>query len=440
VIRDGEQTRQTDRMIYFDHAATAGSRPTAVVAAMMAALQEASANPGRSGHRLSLRSARLVEDARSELAALLGVSDSAHIVFTKNGTEALNLVLLGFLRQGDRVLAGSFEHNAVVRPLRGLERDRGIRLEWIPALDSASSASAPLSKSSPKSSPTVYAGPVDFNLLEARLREEPVRLVAMTAASNVTGEIFPVAKIAALCRNYGASLLVDAAQAAGVADLQVERDGIDFLAVTGHKSLLGPPGTGALYIRDAGSVGPLLRGGTGSRSESEEQPDFLPDRFEAGTLNVPGLAGLAAGIRHLRSVGLESIRRRHGELFAFLSDRLMSVPGLVLVPPSRALQDRLQSLHDGPVSSPGPAERLAIVSFNIDRPEGMGWIDPARIARRLDDQGILCRPGLHCASRAHRTLGTFPIGTVRFSLSPENSEAEIEEAVAALHAILREES
>lgn len=386
--------------IYFDHAATALWRPEAVGLAVLEAMNEASGNPGRGGHRLALRSARIVEGARDALAALFGIEDAAHVVFTKNATEAVNLLLFGFLREGDRVLLGSFEHNAVLRPLRALERDRRVRLEFLP--------------------PSA-GGPLDLDFLKKQLLREPVRLVVLTAASNVTGEVFPVAQAGALCRAHNASFLVDAAQAAGVVDLRVERDGIDFLAVTGHKSLLGPTGTGALYLRDAAQVQPLLHGGTGSRSEEEEQPPFLPDRFEAGTQNVAGLAGLAAGVRHVRGVGLEILRGRHRALATYVSERLCTVPGIVLYGP--AAQGRL-------------VDSLAVVSFNVRRASGDGFVDPARLAQGLDARGVFCRAGLHCASRAHRTIGTFPMGTVRFSLSPENTEAEIDVAVEALREIV----
>ncbi len=379
-------------MIYFDHAATAGIRPDSVGQAMLEALREASANPGRSGHRLSLKAARLVEDARLELAGLFGAPDPSHVVLTKNATESLNLVLFGLLGAGDVVLASGWEHNAVLRPLRYLESARGVRLEFIPG----------------------GAGtPVDLDWMASRLEAGNIALVAVTAACNVTGEISPVGEIGALCRRLGAFFLIDGAQGAGVVDLDVERDAVSALAVTGHKSLYGPTGTGALYLRDPDRVAPLICGGTGSRSQSEEQPGFLPDKFEAGTANVPGLAGLAAGVRHVRAIGVPAIRARHQELATHLRARLEPIPGLRLHAPA------------------DPARSTAVAAFTID------GLDPAQIARELDLRNILCRPGLQCAPRAHQTLGTLPRGTVRFSLSPYNSEAEIDEAAAAVLEIAR---
>jgi cysteine desulfurase / selenocysteine lyase len=402
---------KSDGLIYFDHAATAGLRPESVGQAMLQALQ-VSANPGRSAHRLSLQAARLVEETREDLAALLGIRDSAQLVFTKNATEAINLCLLGFLREGDTVLVGAYEHNAVMRPLRALARERSIRLEFLSPAES---------------------GPVDLSKLGRRLRQGPVRVLALTAASNVTGEISPLTLVGALCREHGTAFLVDAAQGAGLLDLEVERDYIDFLALTGHKSLFGPQGTGALYLREPEAVEPLIRGGTGSRSEEEEHPSFAPDRFEAGTINVPGLAGLGAGVREVRAAGLARLRQLDLALTAHLLARLGELPAIVI--------------H-------GPAQierRIAVVSFTFATTAG-GVVptarqaadpvhrleDPAWIARELDRRGVLCRPGLHCAARAHRTLGTFPTGTVRFSLSTSNTLQEIDRSIEALREILRE--
>jgi len=376
-------------VIYFDNAATAGWRDEAVIEAMVRALREVSANPGRS---LSLEAARVVEEARSEVAALFGVPDPAHVVFTKNATEALNLALLGRLREDDSVLVSSWEHNAVMRPLRWLERSRSVRVEFIP----------PASDS-----------PVDLDWLEKRLAAGRVAMVAVLAASNVTGEVTPLAQIGTLCRERQAWFLADAAQGGGVLDIDLARDGIDALALTGHKSLGGPPGTGALCMRDPDEVEPLVRGGTGSRSEEEEQPGFAPDRFEAGTANVPGLAGLAAAVRLLGEQGLAAVRARHAELLARLLERLGGISGVELFGPS------------------DPERQLATLSFRL---KGRRVNE---VGRALGGRGIYCRPGLHCAPRAHRTLGTWPEGTVRFSLASWNTEEEIDEAAAALAEIAR---
>lgn len=383
-------------MIYFDHAATAGERPEPVVEAVVAALR-GGGNPGRSGHARSLHAARLLEESRLSVASFLGAEDPAQVVFTKNATESLNLVLRGFLRPGDVVLAGPWEHNAVMRPLRLLERARGCELEFL----------------FPATRPGPEASGLDLDRLEERLAAGPVRLVALAAASNVTGEIFPVAEAAALCARHGAALLVDAAQSAGVVDLDVARDRIGFLAITGHKALQGPPGIGALYLGDPGAVEPLLCGGTGSRSEAEEQPEFLPDRFESGTPNLPGAAGLAAAVRLIEQTGLPAARAAHERLGARLRRELRAVDGVTLYGPDETNRS------------------LAIASFSVGH-------DPAEVARGLEARGVLCRPGLQCAPRAHRTLGTWPRGTIRFSLGSRNTEGEIIDAVLALREVLAE--
>jgi cysteine desulfurase/selenocysteine lyase len=363
-------------VIYLDHAATAGQRPPEVAAAVHNALTRVAANPGRSGHHLALAAARIVEEARYELAGLLGAPDPAHVILTSGGTEAINLVLRGFLGTGDRVLASCWEHNAVMRPLRWLEEAREIRLDLIPP-----GADCPL----------------DLTWLEREVSRGDCRLVTCMLASNVTGEPMPWARVGALCRNHGVFFLVDGAQGCGVLDLQVERDHVDALALTGHKSLYGPPGTGALYLRTPELVEPLVRGGTGSRSEEEVQPTFLPDRYEAGTRNTPGLAGLAAGVRHVRQRTPAALCAHLDSLRGLLAQHLDGLPGV--------------TLHG---------------------PDATG----SQVARRLEQRGVLCRPGLHCAPRAHRTLGTHPGGTVRFSLSSFTTAQEVEQAAAHLREIL----
>jgi cysteine desulfurase family protein len=379
--------------ICFDNAATAGRRPPEVGREMLRALNEVSGNPGRSGHPLSLEAARIVEGTRSAVAERFGVPDPACVLFTRNATEALNLALLGRLDRGSRVLHSAWEHNSVMRPLRWLESSRGVAVEEIPAGED---------------------GPVDLEWLRNELEGAPVDLVAVQAASNVTGEVMPVAQIGRICRRSHVRFLVDAAQGAGIVPLHLERDRIDALALTGHKSLLGPPGTGALCVRTVEGMEPLLRGGTGSRSEEEEQPPFAPDRFEAGTANVPGLAGLGAALRALSARGTEAAREEQRDLLERLLDTLSAVPGVRLLGPG------------------DPDRQLATVSFTV---EGM----PAdQVARRLGERGLLCRPGLHCAPRAHRSLGTFPGGAVRFSLSGYNTVSEIEAAGELLAAIVRD--
>lgn len=388
-------------MIHLDEAATAGWRPGSVGAAMLDALEHAAGNPGRSAHSLSLAAARILEETRSALADLIRAANPAQVVFTRNATEGLNLALLGLLRPGDEVLASSWEHNAVMRPLRALEESRGIRLELIPTAGAYAALTG-----SPAS------GPVDLDWLGERLRRSPPRMLVTTLAGNVTGEILPFPEIGRMCREAGVIYLVDAAQGAGWIDIDVERDGIDALALTGHKSLLGPPGTGALYLREPEAVEPLLRGGTGSSSREETHPGFPPDRFEAGTQNVPGIAGLGAGLKYVTGAGPGVIRGRLQNL-------------------ARRMRSRLLALPEVAVYGPGdPARAPGIVSFTSSR------FDSAVLARELDRRGVLCRAGLHCAPRAHRTLGTFPAGTLRLSCGAFQEEGEVDRAMDLVEEVL----
>lgn len=372
-------------LLYLDNGATSFPKPPQVAEAITRWLREVGGSPGRSGHRLSTEAARELFETRESVARLLGASSSKQIVFAKNATEAINTAILGILERGDRVVTTSMEHNSVMRPLRHLQEEGRLDLE-------------------------VVACGKDGSLDLGRVREAlrpGARLMVSTHASNVTGTIMPIGPLASLCREMGTLLLVDAAQTAGAVPLEVEADGIDLLAFTGHKSLFGPMGTGGLYIREGVRVRPLLRGGTGSRSEHEEQPDFLPDSLESGTPNAVGLAGLRAGVEFLLATGVERVRREEKALTARLLEGLRAVPGLK-------------------VWGPGDAERtVAVVSFTLEA------LSPSEVGYILDEAfGIMTRVGLHCAPSAHRTIGTFPSGTVRlcpgFFLGPEDIDYVLE--------------
>ncbi|HPL30738.1 MAG TPA: aminotransferase class V-fold PLP-dependent enzyme, partial [Anaerolineae bacterium] len=275
-------------MIYLDNAASGWPKPPEALQAMAHYMEHASANPGRSGHRMALEAARIVYQARENVAALLGVRDPLRIVFAANATEALNLALAGLLRPGDHVITSSLEHNAVMRPLRALEA-RGVAVSVVHC--------------SPE-------GLLDPRAVEAAIRPT-TRLIALVHASNVVGTLLPIAEVGRIARRYDLLFLVDAAQTAGACPIDLDAAAIDLLAFTGHKALLGPQGTGGLYIGPRVSLDelrPLVHGGTGSRSEEELQPDFLPDRYESGTLNGVGLAGLAAGVQRLLEEGVATVR------------------------------------------------------------------------------------------------------------------------------------
>jgi cysteine desulfurase family protein len=380
-------------MIYLDYAATSWPKPPEVVQAMTRCMEQAGGNPGRSGHRLSIKAGRIVYDVREILAEFFHVPDPLRIIFAANATQAINLCLYGILRPGDHVLASSMEHNAVMRPLRDLE-SKGVSLSVVPC------------------SPD---GALDPDAVAQAMRPS-TRLVVLTHASNVTGTILPVSRVADIAHNSGAFLLVDAAQSAGLLPIDVQSMNIDFLAFTGHKGLLGPQGTGGLAIGSRVPVrdlNPLWRGGTGSRSEFEIQPEDMPDKFESGTLNSPGIAGLGAGVEYILKRGLESIRAQEVALMRQLVEGIRCLDGVSLYGPTDI------------------ESRTSIVSFTA------AGHRVSEIGLRLDEEfGILGRVGLHCAPAAHRTIGTFPEGTVRLALGLQTTEDDITSVIEALKKIL----
>lgn len=382
---------QDMKPIYFDNAATTWPKPEAMMRAMSDFNANAGANPGRSGHRLSIAAGRIIFDAREGIASLLGAADPFTVVFARNATEAINTVIRGLLGPGDHVITSSMEHNSVMRPLREAEK-QGVGLDVITC-----SAAGDLS-------------PDDA----ARAIKRNTRALFVTHASNVTGTIMPLDALTAVAHNHGILICVDAAQTAGCLPINVAETGIDILFFTGHKSLYGPQGTGGMYIRKGLEmmVQPLERGGTGSRSEFEEQPDFMPDRFESGTPNTIGIAGLGAGVKYIVETGIENIRRKEIELTGLFMDGLRSINGVTLF----GHQD--------------PSKKTAVVSFIID---GRNTSD---ISFELDERfNIMSRPGLHCAPSAHRTIGSFPSGTVRISFGAFNREEEIHAALRAIEII-----
>jgi len=382
-------------ILYLDNAATSFPKPDTVMAAMIAYQQNIGANPGRSGHGRSIEAGRIVFETREALARLFHIEDPLRIALTKNATESLNIVLQGGLRPGDSVITSGMEHNSVMRPLRFLE-GRGVELSVVPC--------------SPR-------GELEPDDVRKALRKN-TRMVVLTHASNVTGTILPVEAVGALLRDRPEVLFcVDAAQTAGALPIDVEKMRIDLLAFTGHKSLFGPQGTGGLYIREGleNKISPLMMGGTGSRSEFEQQPVFMPDRYESGTPNTIGIAGLGAGVSFVLEQTVGTVRDQEERLISrFLS-------GL------RDLRD------DVIVYGPQDASRqTAVVSFNI---RDVSASDAASYFE--DNRGILCRPGLHCAPSAHRTIGTFPRGTIRFSFGFFNTQRDVDDACAALRELVK---
>lgn len=376
-------------MVYLDNAATSLPKPRGVAEAVAGAIRRAG-NPGRSGHVLSIRSARDLFAARERLAELFGERDSSRFVFTGNATIALNLAIKGVLRPGDHAVTTSVEHNSVMRPLRRMA-EQGVSVDVVPAERS---------------------GAVDAGRVAAAIRKG-TRLVAVVHASNVTGAIQPVAEIARAARRAGAFTLLDAAQTAGSIPISLADLPVDLVAAPGHKGLLGPQGTGFLYVREGVPLVPLIEGGTGSRSESDRQPDFYPDALESGTPNSVGVAGLGVALAWLIRRGVEAVRRKEEELLADLMDGLGRIPGVTTFGPR------------------DPARRASVVSFRVDGE------DPAEVGRRLEaEHGILVRSGLHCSPGSHRTLGTFPEGTVRVSPGPFTTRREISRFLSALARIV----
>ena len=379
-------------MIYFDNAATSWPKPPGVADAMVHFLKEIGASAGRSAHRQAVASSRIVYDAREAVADLFYAPDPLGVVFGLNVTEAMNLALCGYLRPGDHVVTSSMEHNAVMRPLRQLERE-GIQVTVL------------------RCSPEGFLDPAS---IEPAIQPNTVMIV-LNHGSNVVGSLLPIAEAGGIARAHDLLLAVDTAQTAGAYPVDMQADRIDLLGFTGHKGLYGPMGTGGLVIGervDVDRLMPLKRGGTGSRSEHEEQPDFLPDKCESGTPNVVGLAGLVAGIRFVQETGIEAIRAHEISLIQRLISGLLSVTGVTVY---GGLDAELQ---------------VATVSFNVASQL------PSDVGLRLDEEfGILCRVGLHCAPAAHKTVGTFPSGTVRFGLSYFNTADEVDRTVAAVEAI-----
>lgn len=384
-------------MIYLDYAATSWPKPPGVLEAMTDYLTVTSGSPARSAHSLSVAAGRTVQAVREDVADLFGVADPLRVIFTSGATQAINLGLHGLLEAGDQVVVSGVEHNAVMRPIRSLEQ-HGVGVVVARATPDG------------RTEPAAVAAAI-----EQASGAGHVRLVVANHASNVCGAIAPVGLLAALAHRAGALLLVDAAQTAGVLAIDMVADGIDLLAFTGHKGLHGPPGTGGLVLGDQVNhldIDPLIRGGTGSRSDSEEQPGFLPDRFESGTPNGPGIAGLGAGIQWVRQRGLDAVRSHERRLHGLLLAGLGGIPGV--------------TVHGGIA----PEDAVAVVSFTV---AGRTVSD---VGFRLDrDHGILCRVGLHCAPAAHRALGTYPQGTLRFAPGPQTTDDDIAHALRAVAAV-----
>lgn len=373
-------------MIYFDSAATSWPKPPEVWQAMEHCIKYAGANPGRSGHQMAVKAGRLVDEARELLSLLFNISNPDRIVFTLNATESLNLAIKGLFKPGDHVVTSSMEHNSVTRPLHVLQ-EKGVEVTKVACAGD---------------------GSIRVEDIEDAVKPDTAGIV-ITHASNVTGTLMPVAEIGRLAKRRGLKLIVDAAQTAGVFNIDVSFMNIHLLAFPGHKGLYGPTGTGGLYIAEGLELTTLKEGGTGSMSHIPEQPDVLPERYESGTLNSVGISGMAAGLKFIRNEGTEKIRQHEMGLTGRFLKGAKSIKGLRVYGP--------EELHD----------RAPVVAFSL---EGK---NSGQVGTVLDQQyNIACRAGLQCAPDAHRTLGTFEKKLVRFSFSYFNKEEEVDFAVRSL--------
>jgi len=382
---------ESNTVIYLDNAATSWPKPESVYQTMDEFLRTKGGNPGRGSHSMAVAARETVEETRLLVARLISAPEMERVIFTLNCTDALNLGLKGLLKPGDHVITSCIEHNSVVRPLRKLEQQE-VKVSRLP--------------------PSPETGAVSVRAIEEVITRD-TKLVVVTHASNVTGVIQPVEEYGAVTRKYGLILMVDAAQTAGKYPIDVQAGSIDLLAFSGHKGLLGPPGTGVLYVGNRVDLDSLREGGTGSYSELEEQPATLPYRYESGTVNSIGISGLGAGLKYIFSEGLERIRAHEQYLMDRLIEGLSNIPGLILY---RA--------KDG-------ANQAPVLSFNIE-----GY-EPGEVGVILDEAfDIKVRTGLHCAPAAHKTLGTYPLGTIRLSPGYFNTAEEIDLTLQALEKIM----
>lgn len=377
-------------MIYLDNSATSWPKPEAVYVAVDNALREYGGNPGRGSHRMSSAANGLIRETRLLCAKLFHAGKPENICFTSNTTEALNLAIKGILRPDDHVITGSMEHNSITRPLKKLENMNIMTTKIL---------------TSPE------AG-IDPDALEKAFQKN-TKLFVCNHISNVTGVINPIRDIGALCRKHDVLFLLDAAQSAGMTRIDVDEFGIDLLAFPGHKGLLGPQGTGGLYIRDGVVLETLKEGGTGTQSELHDQTEQPPERYESGTMNLPGLAGLGAGLKFIFHEGLENIERKETELVNQLLEGLVKIDGIRIYGPQ-----------------PGNA-RGSIVSISLET------VSPSEASLILDSAfQIAVRAGLHCARDAHETLGTIHSGGVlRISPNYFNTSSDIETCIDAIRLI-----
>lgn len=385
--------------IYLDQAATSFPKANGVAAAMTQYINEVGANINRGSYNTAYETAGTIYETREELCRFFDFGPLPdvvkNVIFTPNITYSLNFILKGYLKPGDHVLVSAMEHNAVMRPLVQLERTIGITFDRIPCN---------------------RKGELLLDQVEPLIHNN-TKAIVMTHASNICGTLLPIAEVGEIASRHGLKFIVDSAQTAGVFPISMRKMHIDALAFTGHKGLLGPQGIGGFLITDemAGQMESLVTGGTGSISDTEETPDFLPDKFEAGTMNIPGIIGLKAGLFAVQELGLETIRTKEAELTAYFIEEVEKLSGIRVI------------------GKEDCENRAAVVSVQTDT------MDEAVLAFLLDSEyQIQTRVGMHCAPNAHKTLGTFPEGTIRFSFGYYNTKQEIDKTIQAIRNIMKE--
>lgn len=377
-------------IIYLDNAASTWPKPPSVKEKMAEVIEEFAANPGRGGHALAMKASKTVFRTRAQLSRLFGIQNPNDLFFYLNATQALNQAIKGFLKDGDHVVSTTIEHNSVRRPLEYMSRTKQVEVTYV----------------EPRGDQVFYLE--DF----AQAIRPNTRLLAVSHASNLTGVILPIAELGQLAKQHDIKFLVDASQTAGVLPIHVEEMNIDMLAFPGHKGLYGPQGTGGLYVHGEIDLEPMIHGGTGSQSEAIEQPTTRPDRYESGTVNTVGLAGLLAGVSHVMEKGVEAIGQHEWELVRKTIEALQKIPGVTVYGPGIETQ------------------RVGVVSFN------MAGVDASEVSFILDQQyGIATRAGFHCSPLGHQTTGTEMIGAVRASFGMYNTEQEVERLIAAVDEI-----
>ncbi|WP_195251940.1 aminotransferase class V-fold PLP-dependent enzyme [Romboutsia sp. 1001713B170207_170306_H8] len=377
-------------MIYLDNAATTFPKPESVYNAISDCMKNYCANPGRAGHKLSMRAAREIYDARENIAKLFNIDNPMNIIFTSNATDSLNLAIKGSVNENDHIITTSMEHNSVIRPIKALEA-YGVENTVVNCDEH---------------------GFLNVKELEKAIKPN-TKLIVTTHASNVCGTLVDIKKVGEIAKKHNILYLVDASQTAGVYNIDIKEINIDMLAAPGHKCLFGPQGTGILYIKEGLNINILKEGGTGSKSEDLFQPNLVPDKYESGTHNTPGIAGLNAGVKFILEEGIDKIREHEEDLCQYMMDRLNEVPNVIIYGPNNV------------------KEKAAVIALNL------GNMDSGEVTFLLDSQyDIAVRSGIHCSPLAHMTLGTLEQGVVRFSLGYFNTKEEIDKVINALKEIV----